>query len=451
MALMNTIPAVTLTAPARFPTAGVGGSYYDVNFGVPTYGATAWNQISWRLLDNWDRISINYASSEGIAAGLIWATLIYLLALTPNHKRTTSFHSILLVGLVFILIHLMIDIISSLTPGLHTISAYTFLTGDVLSSTWPTNYYGTYATSVVAAWLAFVFAAICLWLQAKGLMTGIRSRFPAAYKVILSYLVLASLAALALGMTFNIQQILNIGKPMTPPHTTQSVQFRNAYLIGYATSIGSYSLVSICSIIDIVWRRPSSVIKGRNAYASALNLVGLLCAQSFVIPFIFCILQIMPSRVGWIQPEIMLLPSVYLNLPLGSLFMTVNSNSSDNRNARFPPKPSPRPVVVCRDQSSTLTDPMRTLFDDQRRKSIWDQFDRELNMIDSLDGSASGTKESDSMLKSKEDNVENTGKKNNTRPAAAAKPTKIRRDAFRVARNQTRKDTVVPVSPDHMV
>lgn len=281
---VRTMPAVTLTEATSFPTAGIGGSYYDTAFGVPTYGSAVFNQTTWRLLDNWDHGNVNYASSEGLAAGLAWATLIYLLALTPSHKRTTPFHCFLLTGLVFMLLHLMINVIAALTPGLKTTTAYIYITLDIASSAWPRKYVVVTAMSAVASWFSFIFAAICLWLQAKGLMTGIRVRFITVYKMILGYLILTSVLALASCVAFNIKQIMYIGKTTALEESTAVLQLRNLYLITYAISIGSFSLVSIFSIVDIIWRRPSRVIKGHNVFASALNLVGLLCAQSFMVP-----------------------------------------------------------------------------------------------------------------------------------------------------------------------
>ena len=115
-------------------------------------------------------------------------------------------------------------------------------------------------------------------------MTGIRVRFFNLYRVILAYLILAAVAALITLILFSVQQIQQLTQPPTEEVYNYAVRLRNGYLIAYAISIGSFSLVSICSIADIIWKRPSSVIKGHNAYASALNLVGLLCAQSFAVP-----------------------------------------------------------------------------------------------------------------------------------------------------------------------
>lgn len=280
----NVAPTMTSAAPTVFPTAGVGGQYYDTAFEVPTYGAGAINEVNWRDVDNFSHIIANYSVSEGIATGLIWATLVYLLALTPGRKRTTPFHTFILLGLVLMLLHLMLDIIAVVTPGLSTNSAYVILTGDVASSVWTTQYMAIYITCKVANWLAFIFATCCLWIQARGLMSGLKVRFTRVYRILLVYLILASLTALATGMTYWIHQIMLVKQDPTTDMDHYMLKLKNIYVTTYAICIGSFSLVSMCSVADIVWRRPDSVIKSNNAFSSALNLVGLLGAQSFVVP-----------------------------------------------------------------------------------------------------------------------------------------------------------------------
>ena len=267
-----------------FPTAGIGGQYYnDPSFEVPVYSHGARRTLNWQMIDAWNQYTLNYAIGEGIATGLIWATLIYLLALTPSRKRTTPFHSFLLAGLFFMLIHLMMDIMSIVTPGLSVSSAYVVLTRDISSSIWTTQYTAIYAATRVANWLAFLFAFLCLWLQAKGLMSGLKVRFPTVYYILLTYLALTSLAALVASMVYWIYQITVIHDDITYPAVFPK-WLRTIYLIIYAISIGSFSLVNVCSVVDIIWSRPSSVLTPHNAYHSALNLVGLLGAQSFIVP-----------------------------------------------------------------------------------------------------------------------------------------------------------------------
>ncbi|KIV83972.1 hypothetical protein PV11_05952 [Exophiala sideris] len=351
----NVTPTMASTAPTVFPTAGVGGEYYETAFQVPTYSTGAINVISWSEIDDFSHIIANYSVSEGIATGLIWATLIYLLALTPGRKRTTPFHTCLLLGLVFMLLHLMLDIIAVVTPGLSTNSSYVVLTGDVASSVWTNKYIAIYIICKVANWLAFIFATTCLWLQAKGLLSGVKVRFNIVYRIILTYLALTALAALISSMIYWIHQIMVVKLDPTPTMDYYMLRMKTTYLVTYALSIGSFSLVSICSVLDIVWRRPSSVIKSNNAFSSALNLVGLLGAQSFIVPFIFCILEVAYSQNSSTLPETILLPSVYLILPLGSLFMTVHTIDVENQKGAEAPQSSASPTKACFDKSPTST------------------------------------------------------------------------------------------------
>lgn len=272
--------------PVIRPTAGVGGSLYDTTFPVAIYPGAPNNIATWRMLDTWNNLQVNTGTTTGIAAGLVWATLTYLLALTPKRKRSTAFHTFMLMGLVFLLLHLMIKLVASLTPGLQALSAYTFVTFDLDNSIWTTKFVATFVAGEVTGWFAFSFAAICLWLQAKSLMTGLKVSYPGPYKVILTYLVGASLAALGAAMANSIHQTMELTDSTNQPEqaVTEAYQMRVSYLITVAVSLGSFSLVSMVSVVHIVWKRPASVINGNSAYASALNLMGLLCAQSFVIP-----------------------------------------------------------------------------------------------------------------------------------------------------------------------
>lgn len=284
----------TPSATLVFPTAGVGGSYYDTAFPVPVYPNAPSTMVTWRYLDTWNNWNSNYAVSQGIATGLIWATLTYVLALTPNHKRRTPFHSFMLLGLVFLLIHMTIDIVTSLTPGIQPNSAYTVLTGDIVDSVWTRKFIATFVASQVAAWIALALAFICLWLQARGLLTGLKVRRVAIYRFVLNYLAFTSGTTLGTGISYSIYQFCTITKPAADVFLSidNGYTFRIVYLICYTICVGSYSLLSMIAIVHIISKRPSAVFGG-GAYASALNLVGLLCAQSFVIPCESCLLPCM--------------------------------------------------------------------------------------------------------------------------------------------------------------
>lgn len=292
--IASTMSAATMTSQSdittlTLPTAGVGGSYYDMAFEVPVYPNAPINMVTWRGLDTWNNLTTKYTATQGIGIGLVWATMTYLLALTPNQKRKTAFHSFLLLGLAFLLIHMLIDLVSTLTPGIQTSSAYTVLTLDVGDSVWTRRFVATFSASQVTAWFAFGFAAICLFIQSRGLMTGLKVRRPRLCRLVLGFLALSSVATLGTAMAFSIYEMTTIRDQVQDLERSFDIlwAFHWAYSLSYTICIGSYSLVSMISIVDIVWKRPAA-ISGGSVYASALNLVGLLCAQSFVVPCKSC-------------------------------------------------------------------------------------------------------------------------------------------------------------------
>jgi hypothetical protein len=268
------------------PTAGVGGSLYDKPFQVPVYGASApSNMVTWRMLDIWNNINAGYAINRGIATGLLFSTLVYLLALTPKRKRTTMFQHMMLLGVVFLLVHLLIDIVSATTPGLQLRSAYPSLTLDIVNEVWPRTFFATFAASRITAWLAFFFAYGCLWLQAKGLMTGLAVQHPHIQRCILVYLAIASVAVFAASTFDTVRRFLLVGRPVVDPIAGANTEYTIAIivLLTNAICIGSYSLISTISVITILWGRPF-VIPGESAYRSALGLIGMVTAKSLIVP-----------------------------------------------------------------------------------------------------------------------------------------------------------------------
>ncbi|KIW39885.1 uncharacterized protein PV06_08457 [Exophiala oligosperma] len=327
--MASTVVLATPTAsPTVFPTAGIGGEYYtNPLFEVPVYTGYARSAITWQMLDAWNIVGLQYAVAEGIACGLIWATFIYLLALTPSRKRSTRFHIILFTGLCFETTHLTMDAISLVTPGLSANSAYLVLTRDMASSVWTTSYKAFYTSTQALNWVAFICATTCLWIQAQGLLTTLKVRSSIAYVVVLVYLVSAALATLIASLVYWIYQIKVIPDNIDWDMALYARKLRNIYLLLYAISIGSFSLVNLFSVLEIMWRRPFSIIKSESVYHSALNLLGLLGIQSCLVPLIFCIMQIVYTGNEWVLPAL-LLPSVYLILPLGTLFVTINATNT---------------------------------------------------------------------------------------------------------------------------
>lgn len=104
----------------------------------------------------------------------------------------------------------------------------------------------------------------------------------------------------------------------------------------------------------------------------------------------------------------MLLPSVYLVLPLGSLFMTVNSSDPETQKASFPPKSTAKPFGDSLDRSPTLTTENLTdsrassyNLDGQGGERDRTQTDSEIKISGPHDSVISDASETDAMLKSK--------------------------------------------------
>lgn len=232
--------ATPAASPTIFPTAGIGGEYYsNPIFEVPVYTSYARNAITWQMLDAWNIVGLQYAVAEGIACGLIWATFVYLLALTPSRKRFTRFHIILFTGLCFETTHLTMDVISLVTPGLSANSAYLVLTRDIASSVWTFSYKAFYTSTQVLNWVAFICATICLWIQAQSLLATIKARFSIVYIVLLVYLVLAALATLVASLVYWIYQITVIPDNIDWDMALYARKLRNIYLVSHLAKLPS--------------------------------------------------------------------------------------------------------------------------------------------------------------------------------------------------------------------
>lgn len=84
---------------------------------------------------------------------------------------------------------------------------------------------------------------------------------------------------------------------------------------------------------------------------------------------IFCIFQIVPNVVSIIQPETMIIPSVLVLLPLGSLFMTVRLAESASVNTKKQPSTSAYEFQIQRHKSSDCRSTMAAGGTDPRRDS----------------------------------------------------------------------------------
>ena len=77
-----------------------------------------------------------------------------------------------------------------------------------------------------------------------------------------------------------------------------------------------------------------------------------------VLLVIFCVLLLSSYSKVWLEPGMMILPTVYLIIPLGTLFMTINQRPADIQKDEIQYKATlgpTKPNNLERDQSPTLT------------------------------------------------------------------------------------------------
>jgi len=278
---MADLPAEPLPSVSSRPVNGFGGTYYDWPFYVPTYTTDdpmVFNQTTWRIIDQWNQVNLNMQATEGVGLGMCLTALVYILVLTPNGKRGKPFHSFLLAALLFEMLRLLCDLIQSTQAGVSQYSAYLWLTNDQAATTYSSAYRGVTICGLTAACAAYFFTTICLYVQSRGLLSSFEMSYRKTYRVLMGYLIMASIAAFVMRVTLMVYQSASI------PAAPQAFHIREATLITYTVSIGSWSLVSMCSVVMIIITRPRSMINRNSLYTTVLNLIALVCMESFIVP-----------------------------------------------------------------------------------------------------------------------------------------------------------------------
>lgn len=282
-------PGVFFTRPSDCPVNGFGGSWYDQPFGlVPVYnrGAIDVNdQITWADIDRFAAVIANIWVTNGACLGLCLAVFAYIIALTPSKKRGLPFHTSLLLALFCEIGRLIADIARASNIGLSPYPAYLALTGDYEATTYSSTFQALDIAGLIFAPLAFFFTAICLYLQACGLLTNLHLRHRFYYFTIMTYLVVTSLVALGLRMTISvIQALYNTNALNTQSIELQTISnLRRATTISYAVSIGSWCIVSFVSVVWLIATRSKLIVTNR-LYDTALTLLSLVFMESFVVP-----------------------------------------------------------------------------------------------------------------------------------------------------------------------
>ena len=133
---------------------------------------------------------------------------------------------------------------------------------------------------MIVGCLAYITAVICLYIQANGLMSNLKTKNFNIYIVVLLYLIASSVIALAANLVFiGLQTSDLLGHhPNYPFATVQDIA-----LITYAISLGSWCLVSLISVVKLIISRYRVVVTN-HLYDSAIQLLCLTLLESFIVP-----------------------------------------------------------------------------------------------------------------------------------------------------------------------
>lgn len=332
-----------------YPVNGFGGSYYNERFrGVPVYNEGqpgVNNNISWKAIDDYGLVIVNIIAIDSVCLGLCLAAFVYTISLTPREKRAKIFHISLLTALVLEIYRLLTVVAPASTPGISSFSSYLLITNDIRASSFSLGYYGATISGYFAGCLAYLFTVGCLYIQTKGLLAGFQLRHPKYYIAGVCYLLSISAIAFVTNVVFDAFQTARMfGKVR---YYSGFVALHKTVLAFYAVSLGSWCLVSLVTVAILVFTR-SDIVRGKTRYDTVLKILLLTLLDSFIVPckcrpssmvelkadrsiVIFCVLQAIPHNVGYLaQAEKLVLPSILILLPLGSLFMSVRSDHSES-------------------------------------------------------------------------------------------------------------------------
>ena len=279
-------PGITFPKPATCPVNGFGGSWYNQPFvGVPIYNHGAKgvvDEITWARIDEWAAQISNVWVTTGVCLGLCLATLAYIIALTPNKKKGLPFHTSLMLALVFEIARLLCSVGRASDITLSPYSAYFGLTQDYKASTYSPGFQALDIAGDSCGTLAFFFTVVCLYIQACGLLTGLRMRMQPAYVGVIAYLLTTSLLAFSLRITLTVIKSL---------YATDTISWnemlfrtiRTATAVAYAISLGSWCTISLGSVLWLMFTRSKLIVSNR-PYDTALTILSLTFMESFVVP-----------------------------------------------------------------------------------------------------------------------------------------------------------------------
>jgi hypothetical protein len=320
-------------SPTRMPFNGYNGSLHRVYFYVPSYHINPYTgegystKISWNMIDAFVHRVTLWAMTLGVCLGMMLMTLLYILFITPKAKRWKPFHSSLLAAVLFKTISFVVVSLQSGSSNFGLQPAYPILTTDY-EFQYTTNFIVWRLSGTGIDLLATISTLVCLFIQARTTLAGLRLSHRALYLNLLSYLLVASLAAsTAHILSFAVQAQLTQHYPNGDGTFIDLATVSMADTALTAIVFGSYCLIAFLSITHILWTRRALLGWGRDRggrntrYDRALALLAFILLESLVGPLVLAIMiPVGNPAAGYVRPDILLLPVLLALLPFGGLF-----------------------------------------------------------------------------------------------------------------------------------
>ncbi|RMZ85196.1 hypothetical protein DV738_g426, partial [Chaetothyriales sp. CBS 135597] len=318
-------PSIVTPASTGLADNGYGGSWYTVDFAVPVSNLNddpnVVKAINWYMTDQFVQSTANAGSIYGISFGICLILFVYVLLLTPWSKMRRQFFVLYILALVSEMVRSLVDTIRVGKIGMSPYSAYLSLTGDVGSTKWSTGYINLSITKQAAAILSYIFTIACLWTQAYSLLRHIRHNHSRLYWAIMGVLTGGSLATLAFDFMYAYSQIRRLqGYPTRLNFNT----ITSGTWMGLALSFALWSLVSLGSVIHLIYTRIRFGVRANRASQFSLALLVLVLLDSFLVPITLCLLGLIPNRFDITKATSLVTPAVLALLPITFLFTTAH-------------------------------------------------------------------------------------------------------------------------------
>lgn len=336
-------PPSTSTSPVpcgpnpQIAIDGRGSSCYTVPFRIPVcptydYANSSFNMPNGNngtallttyttfqaLDDNFYLRQLSSALPPAMGLAISALTLCNVLALTPRRKRGSTIHSAVLVGLAAAIATLGCEVyLFSAGAG---VSSYLVLTRDWAS----TRFSGAYRAAVTVRFTGSVveFAAVqaAFAVQGAALCTWVRVRFGRCWYVgVLVVLVVLGFVAWAFMAAFAGYQIFWVAFMREGTYlpavygSSWWVWLDGGYRVSVYLSLGLWCLCCVVGAGMSLWERRAVVLgigsvgtggsggskgrmagmigrktRARNRYETALRLIGMIAAESFIVPSECC-------------------------------------------------------------------------------------------------------------------------------------------------------------------